>query len=107
MFAYYNYILILGFIEVGGYQGVLDKYPKAISDFAKYYLENPHVDKQNTTYAKCGVPPDTAFHLFRPYNAPDLPWPGVVFGLTISAVWYLCADQVALKFKVIGRSFTF
>lgn len=27
----------------------------------------------------------------------DLPWTGVVFGVTISSIWYWCSDQVRLN----------
>ena len=43
-----------------------------------------------------GLTPKNAFHLMRPADDPGLPWPGVIFGLTISSVWYWCSDQVSL-----------
>ena len=33
-------------------------------------------------------------HLLRAHDDDGLPWPGVIFGLTISSVWYWCSDQV-------------
>ena len=33
-------------------------------------------------------------NLLRPVTDADLPWTGMVFGITISAVWYWCSDQV-------------
>ena len=30
-------------------------------------------------------------------GASDLPWTGVIFGLSISHMWYFCTDQVNLK----------
>lgn len=53
----------------------------------------------NTTYGgtevdpKCYTPRSDAFHIFRD-PAGDLPWPGLIFGLSIIAMWYWCTDQV-------------
>lgn len=35
-------------------------------------------------------------HLFRSIKPgeSDLPWTGVIFGVTISSIWYWCSDQV-------------
>ncbi len=58
-------------------------YPQAIPNTT---LMNP-----NTT---CGRPREDAFHIFRDPITSDLPWPGMVFGITISSIWYWCTDQV-------------
>ena len=44
----------------------------------------------------CGSVPEDAMHLFRSITPgkSDLPWTGVIFGLTISSIWYWCSDQV-------------
>ena len=44
----------------------------------------------------CGIPPDNSMHLFRPVTDDDYPWTGIIFGLTVSSVWYWCSDQVIL-----------
>ncbi|MEQ2168816.1 Sodium/glucose cotransporter 1 [Goodea atripinnis] len=46
---------------------------------------------------KCYQPRQDAFHLFRDPINGDLPWPGLVFGLTIQATWYWCTDQVIVQ----------
>lgn len=51
----------------------------------------PSVRLPNTT---CGIPRDDAFHLFRHPVDSDLPWPGVIFGMSIPSLWYWCSDQV-------------
>ena len=43
----------------------------------------------------CGLPPENAFHIFRPADDPSYPWPGMVFGLTILAINAWCTDQVS------------
>ena len=44
----------------------------------------------------CGSVPEDAMHLFRSPEPgkSDLPWTGLVFGLAVSAIWYVCTDQV-------------
>ena len=48
------------------------------------------------TNKSCGAVPDDAMHLFRDVTPgkSDLPWTGVIFGLTVSSIWYWCSDQV-------------
>eukprot|EP00730_Choanoeca_flexa_P018592 TRINITY_DN9047_c0_g1_i1.p1 TRINITY_DN9047_c0_g1~~TRINITY_DN9047_c0_g1_i1.p1 ORF type:complete len:605 (+),score=113.26 TRINITY_DN9047_c0_g1_i1:85-1899(+) len=41
--------------------------------------------------------PDSYFHLFQPANDEDYPWPGMVFGLQITSLWYWCTDQVIVQ----------
>ncbi|GAB1604610.1 sodium/glucose cotransporter 5-like, partial [Argonauta hians] len=55
-------------------------------------------------YAKCGIPPANSMSLFRSYDDPNLPWPGVMFGLTISAVWYWCTDQVIVQRSLAAKN---
>ena len=40
------------------------------------------------TYNSCGYPTQFSMDLFRPFTDPELPWPGVLIGLTISSIWY-------------------
>ena len=86
-----------GFLWVGGYQGVLDQYPTAYPNTTVYHMAHPEL---NYSYTACGKPPENAFHLVRSPEDPDLPWPGVFFGLTVSAVWYWCSDQVSLRHSI-------
>ena len=45
----------------------------------------------------CHMPPDNAFNMWRGVEDKNLPWTGVIFGLTISAAWYWCSDQVMMQ----------
>lgn len=36
-------------------------------------------------------------NLIRPYNDTELPWPGMIFGITVSAIWCWCTDQVIVQ----------
>lgn len=74
----------LGFKEVGGLNGIKEKYPMAIPNTTLY---------GNNTNSTCGIPRDDFMHLFRSPKTGDLPWPGIL-GLSINSVWYWCSDQV-------------
>lgn len=71
------------FNEVGGYERFHDLYFEAI----------PSVTANIS--AGCYEPRPDSFHIFRNAITGDLPWPGLVFGLTIQATWYWCTDQVS------------
>ena len=76
-----------GFIKVGGYSGLQDKYMMAI----------PNSSIPNTT---CGIPREDSFVLLRNAVDSDIPWPGFVLGVTASSIWYWCADQVHSDFVI-------
>ena len=69
------------------------QYFRKVPNVTQKYLEG---DTSNNTlkYWECGLPPDNSLHLFRSHDDGNLPWIGIVFGLTVSAVWYWCSDQV-------------
>ncbi|XP_071849451.1 sodium/glucose cotransporter 4-like [Apostichopus japonicus] len=52
----------------------------------------------------CGLPREDAFHLFRHPIHSDLPWPAMIFGITVSATWYVCADQVMVQRALAAKS---
>lgn len=58
---------------------------------AKYFYAIPSIRKENSS---CGLPREDAFHIFRDPVNSDLPWPGVLVGMTIPSLWYWCTDQV-------------
>ncbi|XP_027132401.1 sodium/glucose cotransporter 4 isoform X3 [Larimichthys crocea] len=74
-------LMFIAFSKVGWYEGLLDHYMSAV----------PSVTVANTT---CHLPRSDAFRLFRDPVSGDLPWPGLVFGLTVLATWCWCTDQV-------------
>lgn len=71
------------FNEVGGY-----------NNFQQLYMEAVPSMTGNIS-ASCYEPRADSFHIFRNAITGDLPWPGLVFGLTIQATWYWCTDQVS------------
>lgn len=70
-----------GFKEVGWYPGLEQRYRQAI----------PNATVPNTT---CHLPRPDAFHMLRDPVSGDIPWPGLIFGLTVLATWCWCTDQV-------------
>uniref|UniRef100_A0AAY4AED5 Sodium/glucose cotransporter 1 n=1 Tax=Denticeps clupeoides TaxID=299321 RepID=A0AAY4AED5_9TELE len=75
--------ILMGF--VGGYENLKDLYMNAIPS------------KVGNISAECYTPRPDSFHLFRDPITGDLPWPGLIFGLTIQAGWYWCTDQVIVQ----------
>lgn len=71
------------FTEVGGYDNFQKRYMTAVPAITAG--ANP----------ECYQPRADSFHIFRDPITGDLPWPGLVFGLTIQATWYWCTDQVS------------
>ncbi|HQC51033.1 MAG TPA: sodium:solute symporter, partial [bacterium] len=60
-------LTIIGLNQVGGFEGL---------------------------YAK--LPPDY-FHMFKPWDHPDFPWTGIIFGAPILGIWYWCTDQYIVQ----------
>lgn len=83
----------LAFNEVGGYNRLITEYFKAAPSKVLY-------DKNNEVCPN-SLPPPYAMNFFRPIIGSDLPWPGVLFGVTIGSIWYWCTDQVSwfVRFK--------
>ncbi|TDH01999.1 hypothetical protein EPR50_G00168450 [Perca flavescens] len=79
--------ILMGFAfnEVGGYESFQEKYMKAVPSMT------------TNISASCYEPRADSFHIFRNAITGDLPWPGLVFGLTIQAMWYWCTDQVIVQ----------
>ncbi|XP_060765208.1 sodium/glucose cotransporter 1 isoform X4 [Neoarius graeffei] len=79
--------ILMGFAfdKVGGYEGLQEKYMQAIPSVVGNYS------------AACYTPRPDSFHIFRDPVNGDLPWPGLIFGLTIQAAWYWCTDQVIVQ----------
>ncbi|KAL2100452.1 hypothetical protein ACEWY4_004846 [Coilia grayii] len=82
-----SFILMgFSFNKVGGYEQLQTKYMEAI----------PSIIPQNLSEA-CYTPRPDSFHIFRDAVTGDLPWPGLIFGLSIQAGWYWCTDQVIVQ----------
>ncbi|NXC00548.1 SC5A9 protein, partial [Orthonyx spaldingii] len=84
-------LMFIGFEKVGWYEGLQEKYSTAI----------PKVTVPNTT---CHVPRADAFHLFRDPITGDIPWPGLIFGLSVLALWCWCTDQVIVQRSLSAKN---
>nr|XP_025974981.1 sodium/glucose cotransporter 1 [Dromaius novaehollandiae] len=99
-----TFIMIVGafiltgfaFSEVGGYDNFVTKYMAAIPSNISY---------GNTTIdPNCYTPRKDSFHIFRDPISGDLPWPGLVFGMSIITLWYWCTDQVIVQRCLSGKN---
>ncbi|XP_029803420.1 sodium/myo-inositol cotransporter 2 [Suricata suricatta] len=79
------------FAAVGGMEGLKEKYFLAL---ASNRSEN----------SSCGLPRDDAFHIFRDPLTSDLPWPGILFGMSIPSLWYWCTDQVIVQRSLAAKN---
>ncbi|XP_072788722.1 sodium/glucose cotransporter 4 isoform X2 [Taeniopygia guttata] len=82
---------IAGFEKVGWYEGLKEKYSTAI----------PKITVPNTN---CHLPRADAFHLFRDPITGDIPWPALIFGLTVVALWCWCTDQVMVQRSLSAKN---
>ncbi|KAL6041088.1 hypothetical protein STEG23_008928 [Scotinomys teguina] len=91
-----TFLMSYAFYEVGGYQGLLNKYFQAI----------PNMTQQGNWTAKpqCYMPRLDAFHIFRSSVSGDIPWPGLVLGATTVSLFYGCADQISVQRFLAGKS---
>lgn len=83
-------LMVLSFIRVGGYE-------KLMRDFAFAEPANKSFVQFTEDNTSCSKVPDNYNHLLRTASDPELPWTGMVFGLTICGIWYWCSDQVIVQ----------
>ncbi|XP_061184174.1 sodium/mannose cotransporter SLC5A10-like [Saccostrea echinata] len=95
-------LAILGFVKVGGMNGLMVKYFEAVpTRHGMLYLNNTNMSDvtyfNSTNNSTCGLPRADAFHILRDPLTSDLPWPGVLIRSTFVSMWYWCADQVIVQ----------
>ncbi|XP_062870884.1 sodium/glucose cotransporter 1 [Trichomycterus rosablanca] len=80
--------ILMGFAfdKVGGYDNLQELYMNAIPSNTGVNISS-----------ECYTPRPDSFHIFRDPISGDMPWPGLIFGLTIQAAWYWCTDQVIVQ----------
>ncbi|XP_036005461.1 sodium/glucose cotransporter 2-like [Fundulus heteroclitus] len=89
------------FAEIGGYSALIAKYSSAVpSNFSSLDAQRYNISPQ------CYTPRQDAFSMLRDPTTGDLPWPGVLFGMTIGGIWYWCSDQVIVQRCLAARSLT-
>uniref|UniRef100_A0A8D0DTS8 Sodium/myo-inositol cotransporter 2 n=1 Tax=Salvator merianae TaxID=96440 RepID=A0A8D0DTS8_SALMN len=79
------------FTKVGGLDDLKERYFGAI---ARNHQRN----------GSCGLPREDAFHIFRDPVTSDLPWPGVLVGMTVPSLWYWCTDQVIVQRSLAAKT---
>lgn len=67
-------VSIVGFIAVGGFEGIYSKVP------------------------------DEFFNMFKSIDDTDYPWTGILFGAPIIAFWYWCTDQYIVQRILSAKS---
>uniref|UniRef100_A0A8C2LFU0 Low affinity sodium-glucose cotransporter n=1 Tax=Cricetulus griseus TaxID=10029 RepID=A0A8C2LFU0_CRIGR len=89
-------LMVFAFIEVGGYENFTEKYMNAIPSV---------IEGDNLTISpSCYTPRPDSFHIFRDAVTGDIPWPGTVFGMVTTAMWYWCTDQVIVQRCICGKN---
>jgi len=91
----------LSFHEVGGYNELIRK-------FFISYPDADHTAIDPFTNKSCAQIPKDSMHLFRSIvpGESDLPWTGAIFGISVSAIWYWCSDQVIVQRTLASKSIT-
>nr|KAG5694947.1 hypothetical protein BaRGS_031230 [Batillaria attramentaria] len=77
------YLMGRGLNEIGGFSGLLEKYPQAVPT-------NVSAIVVNTT---CHWPDRNAFRMLRDVDDDYMPWLGFLLGQTPGSIWYWCTDQ--------------
>uniref|UniRef100_A0A8C3S1Y2 Solute carrier family 5 member 9 n=1 Tax=Chelydra serpentina TaxID=8475 RepID=A0A8C3S1Y2_CHESE len=84
-------LAFIGFEKVGWFEGLKEKYSTVV----------PSVIVPNTT---CHLPRTDAFHMLRDPVTGDIPWPGLIFGLSVLATWCWCTDQVIVQRSLSAKN---
>ncbi|XP_007639549.1 solute carrier family 5 member 4A isoform X1 [Cricetulus griseus] len=89
-------LMVFAFIEVGGYENFTEKYMNAIPSV---------IEGDNLTISpSCYTPRPDSFHIFRDAVTGDIPWPGTIFGMVTTGMWYWCTDQVIVQRCICGKN---
>lgn len=85
-------VAVKSLIEVGGLEGLEQKYMNTIPSYVPPNL------------TQCALPKEYSFQILRPANDRDMPWAGVIFGQTTASIWYWCADQMMVQRLLAAKS---
>ncbi|KAL3315841.1 hypothetical protein Ciccas_005526 [Cichlidogyrus casuarinus] len=117
------YLAITSFQATGGYEELLKSFLDSVSNSTRVYRGNvyhaaiepnsslvPDLFAPNHTikgdFSGCSLPSSDALNLIKAIDDPDLPWPGVIFGITILGIWYWCSDQVIVQRLLSAKNIT-
>ncbi|KAK7085166.1 hypothetical protein SK128_008085 [Halocaridina rubra] len=84
------------FSAVGGFYGLVEKYPYAVASIRAFDASNH----------SCGEPPEDYMSLLRTLEPgkSNYPWIGMVFGMGILELWYWCMDQVMVQRTLASKN---
>ncbi|XP_041377862.1 sodium/glucose cotransporter 4-like [Gigantopelta aegis] len=88
------YLSGAAFYEVGGFSGLLEKYPQAVPRNVSAIVVNQ----------TCHYPDKEAFRMLRDVDDDYMPWLGFLLGQTPGSIWYWCADQVIVQRALAAKS---
>ncbi|XP_068380122.1 sodium/myo-inositol cotransporter 2 isoform X2 [Eschrichtius robustus] len=92
-------IMLVGALTLMGYSFAAVGGLEALEE--KYFLA---VASNRSGNSSCGLPREDAFHIFRDPLTSDLPWPGILFGMSIPSLWYWCTDQVIVQRTLAAKN---
>lgn len=87
-------LMIITYNRVGGFHNLVESYPYAV----------PAIRAKDLDGNFCGEPPSDYMNLLRSPTSQTLPWPGMVFGVTITTSWYWCINQVLVQRTLASRT---
>ncbi|XP_020927950.1 sodium/glucose cotransporter 1-like isoform X2 [Sus scrofa] len=84
------------FLKVGGYHQLQNQ----------YMVAEPSLIREGnwTAQSKCYIPRPDSFHIFRDPITGDLPWPGIIFGISTISLYYWCTDQIFVQGCLAGKN---
>ncbi|XP_033742204.1 sodium/glucose cotransporter 4-like [Pecten maximus] len=87
-------LFVLSYSEVGGWDGLQDKYMKAAANETLI----------NATLYGCGLPREDSFTILRSPLTGDIPWTGSIFGLSTLGLYVWCHDQLIVQRCLAAKS---
>ncbi|MHC4789601.1 MAG: sodium:solute symporter family transporter, partial [Planctomycetota bacterium] len=83
------FVTIYGLIELGGWD-----------ELRRLCTEAPRLGQAATQAAET----KNFFNMWRPWDDPDFPWAGILFGAPIVGLWYWCTDQYIVQRTLAAKS---
>lgn len=92
---------------MGGYRQLIEDFPLLSHPnddiFVNFYCTDSTATT-NQTCASCSEVSRYYKNLFRPATDPELPWPGMLAGMFILAIWHWCTDEVIVQRALSAKS---
>ncbi|XP_067939038.1 sodium/mannose cotransporter SLC5A10-like [Watersipora subatra] len=90
-------VTVFSLIEVGGWESLQNRFFTAAAE---------GVIETHTRFGNwsCAYPREDSLHLWRNAVTGDLPWPGMMFGLTAIAMFVWCNDQIMVQRTLASKN---